>query len=672
MPLPPRGSWWFQVTGDGLYSRPILATLPLDSPRLTLAFRPLVKAVGRVVGPAGPPLEGREALVRWRAPGSTGPWEAVRTLVSGGRAEAEIPAGKWDLAVKVTGCASDRREGTVVTAGSTMDLGAISAIPGASLVGRVTIRDREAGGLPKDVRITLSPPGERPDARSHGDGIVLAREVRPSSSGEFQFKGLVAGRYDLRLFATGFAREDRVIDLVPDMEVELVDPIVLSKPASLQIDLSPQLDPRGLAWRVELREKGEAGRLPGSALTARSSAGEAVFEGVRLKGEYVAIVRAGNGDAWRVQAVTVVSPRTRIPLRLDQVPVSGRLTLGREPFAADLIFGGRNAAPSVRTKSGDDGEFLADLPHAGAWRVAVVSETPRISRDVRIEVPEAKDGVPARVDITLPETRLKVRVADASGAPWTASCLVRLQSAVTQESQTEHTLTGEVETVGLESGEWIVFAESARAVSETRTVTLETDGRHEVALVLSEKKLVKGVVVSDVGVPVPYALLQPLRWDSRADLFPPAAKADALGRFQLQVPARVDRVGFLVAAPGHAVTTAVVPVDESVVHAVHVPRDGGRVVVSFDSRSFPSPRMPWVSDGTLTFFGALLRGSSETRIDYGAGRTLVEIPSYRPGPFGLCRSVRTGPSDLDSVGQDCVFGQVAPGRETVVDLGEPK
>ena len=183
VPLPPTGSWWFQATGKGIFARPRLATFPLGSRKLTLEFRPLVRVVGRFVAPAGTPIEGREALVRWRAPGATGPWEAARTRVTGGRVEAEVPTGVWDLAVKVTGCASDRREGMVVPPGATMDLGEISAAPGASLVGRVTIRDSGAGRLPKDVRIALTPPGESPDANSRGDGVALARELRRSPSG---------------------------------------------------------------------------------------------------------------------------------------------------------------------------------------------------------------------------------------------------------------------------------------------------------------------------------------------------------------------------------------------------------------------------------------------------------------------------------------------------------
>lgn len=670
MPLPPTGSWWFQVTGAGLFARPRLVTFPLESRELTLGFRPLVRVAGRVAVPDGTFVEGREAIVRWRAPGDAGPWEAAGSVVSGGRIEAEVPAGTWDLAVKVAGCASDRREGTVVPPGATLDLGAVPAIPGASLVGRVAMRDGAAGALPKEVRITLSPPGELPDASAPGRGAVLGREVRPSPSGEFHITSLAAGRQDLRVFATGFAREDRVVDLVPDVELELPGPILLSRPASLRIDLDPRLDPDGRPWRVDLLERGEAGRLPGSARTAPSSAGTVVFDGVRLKGEYLASVRDGSGDTWRVQAVTIDSPRARLSLRLDRVPVSGKVTLGGEPLAADVVFGGRNAAPSVSTRSGEDGEYRAELPRTGRWRVAVVSEASGISRDLDVEVPEARDGLPARVDLALPATRLKVRILGDGGAPWKSSCLVRLQSVLTREHQTLHTLTGEVETVGLESGEWLVSAESPRAVSETTTVSIEADGRHEVTLTLSETKLVKGVVVSDLGVPVPYSLLQPLRWDSRLDTFPSPARADALGRFELRVPPEVDRVGFVVVAPGHAVTTAVVPVDPSVVQTVRVPREGGRVVFSFDSAAFPSPRMPWVSDGTLTFPGLLLQSSPVTRVDHGSDRTVVEVPAYRPGPFGLCMSARTGPSDLESVGQGCVFGHVAPGREVVLDLGK--
>lgn len=669
LPLPSEGSWWFTVDGPGLFARPIVVSFPLELRRVTLGVRPLVTLKGRVVDTAGRPIEGREMLVRWHPPGSTDPWESVKAVVSAGSFEAAVPAGIWDLAIKVTGFASYRREGTVLTPRATIDLGAIAVVPGASLVGRVAGPDGHANLVPKGVRVTLSPAGEIPGANSVRDGIVLEREVRTSPLGAFQFAALNAGRYNLRVFASGFAREDRVVDLVPDKEVEFRDPIILGRPASLVIDLSPPLDPRSLPWVVELREIGEAGWLRGAEITRRSSAGMATFKDVRLKGRYSAVVRAGNGDAWRVQAVTIDGPRTRLQLRLEAAQVAGRLTLGGEPLAATVIFGGRNAAPSIRTESGEDGEFRGELPRAGLWKVAVHGMAPKVSREVSVEVPETKDGIPARIDIALPATLLRVRVVDASGALVSNACLVHFESLLTHEAQTERTSTGEVESFGLEAGEWILHAESRRAVSDRKTVRIEEKGHQEVTLILSEKKLVEGVVISSMGEPVPYTRLQPLRWDSRADTFPAPVLADALGRFRLEVPSDVKRVGLLVLAPGHAVTSAVLAVGGSALVTVQVPSEGGRAVFSFDSRAYPSPQMPYVSDGSLTFPALLLRSSAEIKVEYRDGRTFVEIPSYRAGPLGVCQSVLIGASDLESVGQNCVFDNVTPGRDVVLDLG---
>ena len=672
VPLPSEGSWWFTVDGPGLFASRKVFSFPLEVHRVTLGIRPLVRLKGRLVVRAGSPIEGRDTHVRWHQPGSTDLWESVKADVHPGFFEAEVPAGTWDIAVKVTGCASYRREGMVVAPGATMDLGAVPAVPGASLVGRIAVRDGHARPVQKETRVTLSPAGEIPGASSIGNGIVLEKEVRPSPLGEFQFVGLTAGRYNLRVFARGFAREDRVVDLVPDKEVEFREPILLARPASLQIDLSPPLDPRSLAWVVELRETGEAGWLRDAGLTRKSSAGVAVFENVRLKANYTAVIRAGNGDTWRVQAVTIDASRTRLPLRLDSAQVAGRLTLGGEPLAAEVIFGGRNAAPSIRTESGEDGEFGAELPRAGPWRVAVHTMAPRVSREVSIEVPEPKDGHPARIDIALPATHLRVRVVNSSGAAATNACLVHFESLLTHEAQTEKTATGEVEFLGLEAGEWILHAESRRAFSERQTVKIEEKGHLEVTLTLTEKRVVEGVVLSSLGEPVPYTRLQPLRWDSRADTFPQPVLADALGRFRLEVPSEVERIGVLVLAPGLAVTSTVFAVGESAVVTVQIPPIGGRALISFDSGAYPSPRMPFFSDGTLTFAGVLLRGSPEIRVDYREGRTIVEIPSYRPGPFGACRSLAVGASDLDTIGQDCVSGSVLPGRDLVLDLGGPR
>ena len=669
--LPKQGLWWFTVEGPGLYSKPKKFVFPGSPSPVSLEVRPLVRVHGRVVSQPAGRIEGREAMVLWRRPGSMDPWESSKAAVSGSRLEAEIPAGQWDLAVKVTGCASDRRQNVSLPAGAAKDLGAISIVAGASFVGRIEITDAEASRSLSGARVTLSPAGERPQKAAKGGEISLSRETRPSSLGEFQFSGLPGGRYDLRVYAQGFAREDRSVDLVPDMESELRIPIALARPARLEIDLSPPLDPRALAWEIELRESGDAGWLPGSVRKSRSANGFASFKDVRLGGEYVAFVRAASGDVFRVESVKVDSPRTQLSLQMDSTVVVGKLTLGDGPLSAAIVFGGRNAAPSVSTKSGEDGDFRIELPRHGRWNVEILSRTPKVSRIVSIDVPEMRNGVPSRVELALPLTRLKVHVRDAKGAP-AAGCLVRLESIATHETLTESAGEGESELVGLADGEWIVFAESVKAVSDRKTVSVEKNGNREVTLTLAGKTIVRGVVVTSLGVPVPYARLQPLRWDSRADTFPPIVVADAIGRFELQVPSSVPRIGFLVFPPGRTMTTALVPVGGSDETVVEVPEERGGVRLSFDAVVYPFPRMPWITDGTLTFPAILLRASSEARVETREGRTWVELPSYRAGPFGLCASAQLGTSDVEAAGIGCILGSVQPGRELLLELESPR
>jgi hypothetical protein len=670
VPLPSQGRWWFSVLGQGLFSRAELLVFPLEVGQPVLQIRPLVRLAASVVAQGGVSIEDRETLVLWRTPGSMDRWESAKTRVSGGRVEAESPAGTWDLAIKVRGCASYRREGSLAAPGARLDLGTVTVVPGASFVGRVASPDPDTRLRPKEVRVTLSPAGEVPGRSSVGDGISLGSETRPTALGEFQFAGLTPGRYNLRVFAPGFAREDRVVDISPDLEVELRDRILLARPAILQVDVSPGIDPRGLPWVVELRETGEAGWFPDAGLSRRPAAGTAVFDGLRVGGEYVAIIRTGKGDSWRMQAVTMTEPRTKLAVRLDGVALVGRLTLGGEPLRARLYFGGKMAVPSIRTASGEDGEFRAHLPRNGRWTIDVDATTPRVSRSVAVEVPEVEEGEPSRVLSDIPPTRLRIRVVDARGVLVARHCFVRLESVATQEQLDEETSTGELETFGLEPGEWIAHAESARAVSDRRKFTVEKEGEQELTLTLAEKRTVEGVVVSSLGTPVPYSRLQMLRWDSRLDTFPSPVMADALGRFKLQVPAEVARVGVLVQPPGHAVTTVALSTSAAGIVAVEVPSSGGRVAFSFDSKAYPPPRMPWVSDGTLTFWAFLLTTSPETRVEHRDGRTFVEVPSYRPGPFGVCQVALAGASDLDQVGQGCLFGAVAPGRDLVLEIGD--
>ena len=419
---------------------------------------------------------------------------------------------------------------------------------------------------------------------------------------------------------------------------------------------------------MDIRETGEAGWLPRAGVTKKSVAGSVLFEDVRLKGEYSAVVRTGGGDPWWVEAITVNEATTKRVIELGAFAVTGRVTLGGEPCSANLVFGGLHAAPSVSTSAGTDGEFSVHLPRWGSWRVAVQPDRPRISRVVSVDVPRLTDDQAARIEISLPASQLRVRVVNSRGEAWTGRCLVHLESLVTHETLATLVENGEHDVISLNTGDWIVYAESSDDMSERLTVHMTDEGLQHVTLTLEEKLRVKGVVVSTLGAPVPYAKVQPLRWDARANLFPVPVTTDALGRFAVDVPPSVARVGLVVFAPGLPVTTAVVSPSGSRDVTIQVAPEGGRITLSYSSTDFPYPRFPYVSDTNVTYDALLLMSSPEVRRSSSGGRTYLEIPSYSAGPFQVCQTAGLGASDLESVGMGCVAGNATAAHNLSLDL----
>jgi hypothetical protein len=117
--------------------------------------------------------------------------------------------------------------------GPARDLGTLQLRRGSSVSGWVTTE----AVLPPKVggRVELTP--ERSGRREGGDrAAVMTLDTRSNEPGFFQFEGVAPGSYVVRLAVPDYAPARRAPVVVHEgMESELLEPLVLARPATLAV-----------------------------------------------------------------------------------------------------------------------------------------------------------------------------------------------------------------------------------------------------------------------------------------------------------------------------------------------------------------------------------------------------------------------------------------------------
>lgn len=348
-------------------------------------------------------------------------------------------------------------------------------------------------------------------------------------------------------------------------------------------------------------------------------------------------VRDEDGGRWWSETLDLTTAPEIVEISLDVVWVEGSVTLGGEPLAAKLEFGGRYGMRHIVIPTDNIGAFAGYLPEAGPWRIHVAAEAPRVRRGVKVLVEPTFPGGPARIDIELPATRLLVHVVDEDGEPTQGLATLRsLESPEERPVEQETDEDGDVEFAGLFEGAHRLEAFGEAGLAEPIDVELsEKRPDREVTLRLEAIRRLTLSLLSDSGPVVGgYATVLPadsLQLGGVARLPP---KAD--GTVVATLPKSTTAVLVTAGVPGYSfeITRLAVPEDRA---ALSLSRDGGTLEVRVPAdNAQDAPGVPWVAyrNGGLAFWGELVLWARSNGQDWSEGR--IEIPNLAPGLYTLC------------------------------------
>lgn len=568
-----------------------------------------------------------------------GPTGEVRCDVDQLSFHCDVPAGRHDLQVASPSFVSHYRFGVDVPTGREVSLGSLPLRRGASLVGWL---EAEGSSVPgRTARIRLIPATGTPLEGPEGERVEqMSLQARPRQRGLFQFEGVPPGRYRLIAEDRGYAPAERTdVDVRPDQELILEEPLVLKRPRPVVLSLEPVADPWGDPWRILVND---VSPYADEWVVDQPVAQDGRLEAELAPGRYGLMVRDGHGQGWHEQIFEVTDDPVALWVEVPVVRISGQVRLGDEPLEARLVFQ-RQGTLSVTLETDEEGEYSGMLPGEGNWRVGLASDRPPVQRTFRrISVEPGPGRRGATVDFDLPDTRLFGEVVDESGNP-VARAIVNVSVPEGDETSIRKDVDnpgGRFEIYGLPEGEAVLQAEAGRRQSDPAHVLVEDDLEPPLLrLVVRDNLQIRGRVVDEHGAGVPGALLTP-RGLQQLHFWIPQATSGADGSFLLHLPPNESEILLNVQAPGHALRMLRVPIRTDQDLVVPVASGGGTLTVHL-----PAPGAPG-EDPSLDLF--LLHGG--VHLGLGSARSWaaragrpsldparVDIPDLEPGAYELCR-----------------------------------
>lgn len=640
-------AWTLSLEGDGWWA-PEQVVVPRvgDAQSIVLRAVPTGMLEGRLRVPAGERVP-TKVTVRFE--------EAGRGRIGGlDRASVECPVadGAWrcaipaamplDLRLRATGFVSHHRWGLELKTGGRHDLGVLSLVRGASVVGWV-LHDEDDQRV-TSVRLTHQQSGLPLDAEDVAQRERLALTANADEEGFFSIEGVPPGVYALTAERTGYAATRRhPITVMENAETEL-SPFTLARPVTFQALLDPPTDPYGSAWEVQLVEEAATGALQKVGEGVASLAGTWHLEGL-APGHYVVMVEDEVGDRYAFQPVMAEEGMLPVPITLSTIFVEGAVTLGDEPLEARLKFRNtRGGTASLRTD--EEGVYQGHLAGEGHWDVDVEASDPRVFRRLRdLAVERAPGDVAARLDIALPSTEVAGTVVDPEGRPAELARVLVMEEGLEERPSWQTTdEEGGFRLSGLAPGRYRLQAEADGVGGSMRSdlvsVSLEKDlPVGDQVLVLRPRKRFTGLVVSPAG-PVPAAQVLVGAFgggDSPATRLAESTTTDVRGRFEVELEGSITMAQVTVLPPGYALTTARVVVGPEPA-TIAVEASGGDLVVGLPAVFQPgrSTSAPVVSRDGLYLGADTLRQWARLNGMPQADPTRLVVPRMSPGRYEAC------------------------------------
>jgi hypothetical protein len=642
---------------------------------------PLAKIAGRVqMLEKGSKLPAKLSVTTLAPPSHLKRPEAPKGLLDcpvdeKGEWSCQLPAATFDLVISAAGFIPHYRWGVEVPPGKTLQLGTFDLKLGASVAGWVVVED---GPLdPARCVARLAPLAASGPRESTG----LARtavERKVQKDGFFQLTGIAPGSYLLEISQPGFApAQVSPVKVWPRAESFMREPVHLQRPLRLDVSLSPPLDWLGKPWRLEVLRSSES---PGQ-LARQVFGGSAGEDGqVSVAGQapgtfhFTVLDSLGNRVHSERDVAIAGAADAQRTLKVDVVTVRGEVTLGREPLATTLWFGGRNGAESVKMESDATGRFHGILPQRKVWTVAVEGREPKLDTRARVEVEPDRAGR-ADVTIALPDTRVFGRVVDETGQP-VASAEVLFLSAQAQMSVFTDE-RGNFEERGIPTGPLALIAQGAPATPGARRtsdrvemVLSEDQALGPVELRLRRTRELAGKVFSPRG-PVPGA---------EVDVLPTAPELDAGdsgvtdvdGAFHVNLSERTQSAVAIVSAPGSALQAFPVETgseeltlrvgDEGGALEVALPYLGEELLgrglsLSLSQNGLPIP-------GIIFLKWASRNGGTPP----GTATRVFRIPNVAPGGYQICLVPVVAAPGASRVPEGCASGFLGSGEVLRLNL----
>ncbi len=639
--LPERG-WVLEASAPGWWVAG--PTWSADQTMAGFELWPAATVTGQAVFPER--SSGSDVTLRLRAAGGRqregGPEKAeVPCPIVDGHFACNVPAGVWDVAARVRGHVSVFFWDRPLPTGAPADLGTLTFLPGASVIGTVVSSEKEA---PKagECRVTLHPSGETRGARRQAAISPLSAAV--NEKGFFSIARVPPGRYQLVASQVGFAPASQEVLVLEGAEASVKRPLELGRPRRVEVYLAPPQDPWGKPWRVALLEKVEGRGIDIRGDSPASLGGVWSFEGASTTGRYQVRVQTSDAHNWYTddEVFSAKDSPTKRMVTVGMESVRGSLHLGKKPLQGTVVFGKEFGSVSVPLRSDETGSIEGFLPRIGKWNASVSAENPPVKRTLDVEVRRASaaHGV---FEIRLPDAALHGEVLLEDGQPATrATVTVRSRSGA--ESNQQRVDTGAFRFEGLSAGTYTVSAEGAGTYSDEATVTLrddETGTPEPVRLVLKKKDWLRLRLVGPsgggvVGFPVWFL---PSSDGSTEGYY--SKPTDAEGRVTVSVRGGQSQKCVAVFGGGYATKVIALPVgDEQLVQLGSV---GGTILAGEGS-----PPAVLIHGGCRLPVPFLVRNAGSD------GRTLSNL---EPGPWALCL---WGPGDRGGGTSPCRSGQLDP------------
>jgi hypothetical protein len=467
-----------------------------------------------------------------------------------------------------------------------------------------------------------------------------AQRIGPQT---FQISGLPSARYSVAAGAKQLSTVP-VEFLASEVREYSLGELTLRELGSLQLTVSPA-PPAGAGWTTRmLRPKGNDGMLEVVRRGATDDAGRWVADGLEFGPHVVAIADQKNAIVHQ-ENVEIVEGGVVLGITLDQIPVRGTVSIGSEPLEATVQF--HQAGARIELVSDERGSFSGMLPQEGTWQVQVTPKTER--QRVRVAAEDLRrspDGA-ARVDIRLPDGRIRGRVVDDAGRP-----VLDAEILVMRDKEVVGTVLndgeGNFEMVGVDRGSVVLTAFAGESES-TPVEYSASESPAEATLVLQHDITVPGQVILETGQPVPGAIVRYMSGIGGLG----EAVADPSGRFELRAPAG-SFLDVATLAPGLPIRLQRITVARDSRALIQFSRTAGVGVIRMDL----APPWPYIfSNEAGVPLPALFRprAPGAPPAELSGAEFILEL---EPGDYAVCADRNRG---------QCVTATVPPAARVVID-----